>query len=1117
MSRRIDLTRIHAINWFGYQDVLDVHGNLLIAGVTGSGKSILMDLVQLVLVGDQKSKYNQSATGAASTRTLKSYCLGDTKQDIDGAPQYMRDKGAITYAALEFTWPDRKRVETWGLRIEFDNAAQNQPNHKNGFFFPGRIEKSGWLHEDRTPMDLATFRRFVRERGGTVFETMDSYRREMGIPSHLNFDRPTLDYLLPAAMSFTFLRSFNDFCRQYILPAGEIDIQPVKESFLAFRSLEHELGILRDQMLRLQTIKATALQHAEHHRDRELHHLLEAEFRKEAADEEVDALRVQLAELETALAEDQQRLTALNLQLEADETLRDSLKAALTATEDGKLFIHLREQNRRLVPEIERLKEIGRTVEEAVATRVRQASQWTQSASALPVAVEKTDLRAVESAALALSSAEGLAIREGVRQLAASARALLQSTEAAARSLFNEEASLERERERLGSLLAALRLGVVPEASVLLTALNQALPRRGSENPARALRELCEVTDETWRPALEVAFGRKFAVVVEESDYDTAEQIYRDLKNEASRESLVNPRHALTLKGAVKKGSLAEKLDTSHPVAEALVSHLFGDLMCVESAAQLREHTRAILSDGFQYQRPFVERRAHYKNNPCIGRRGLEKHREHLNGLLDEVTVKIQILAPKVRAVREFLDQARTARLENDSIHDDLTEAAQLSAKEAELKENIAQMARIRDLGIEEKETQLGETERRLSLARHERDQLIGSHRQSQLLTKKRQQEDAIQRASTALDRLRRIQAEGFDVSLHLPRYQELRDALLTARPVKELAADTARDRYHDCDKESLRLRQELIDLRRELALTHPSYAEYDTQPEDNSPYDARLARIEESEIPAYEQKATRERTNWQHLFRTQVLAKLHAALFQVENLLSVLNHELRSPIGHNRYQIHRRPNPDQEMQMYRDLVEASTATTEDDLFFSSMDADVRRAVDDIFRKLIDQPESREVLAFLDYRNYHDYDMHVTDTRDPDARPSSVDRHSGKFSGGENQSPYFIAILACYLRAYHRYERRRRDPSLAIVPIDEAFSKLSGERIRDCIGALKQLDLQGVFSMSSGNIPYAMDMCDQMITVMKRERTVGRKHDIRNVPVTLTREEAVARYAPRGA
>ena len=101
-----------------------------------------------------------------------------------------------------------------------------------------------------------------------------------------------------------------------------------------------------------------------------------------------------------------------------------------------------------------------------------------------------------------------------------------------------------------------------------------------------------------------------------------------------------------------------------------------------------------------------------------------------------------------------------------------------------------------------------------------------------------------------------------------------------------------------------------------------------------------------------------------------------------------------------------------------------------------------------------------------------------------------------------------MAILASYLRAYRRHEQRRREPSLAIVPIDEAFSKLSGERIRDCISALKQLDLQGVFSMSTGNIPYAIDHCDQVIAVHKQEKTLGRKTRIRNVAASLTRVEA---------
>ncbi len=917
-------------------------------------------------------------------------------------------------------------------------------------------------------------------------------------------------------MSFTFLRSFNEFCRQYILPAGDVDIQPVKESFLAFRSLEHELGVLRDQLARLEEIRDVFAQHAAHHRDRELLRHIECGLRSEAAEEAVAALTAEVARLEEDLAGDNARLAELDRQIAGDEALAKSLQSALTATEDGKLFLHLRESNKRLVPQIERLKEIGRTVADAVASRARNAGRWAMATAGLPVACGAAELRAVEEAAIRLTDAEGEGIRPAVKSLAAAAQSLVRSVEAAARPLMDEERALEREREKLGSLLAALRLGVVPEASVLLAALNEALPRRGGANPARALRELCEVTDENWRAAVEVAFTRKFAVVVDAADFDQAEEIYRSLRNEAPRESLINPRHALELKGEVRPGSLAQKLETSHPVAARLVAHLFGDLMCVKEISELRDHARAILPDGFQYQRPFVERRAHYKNNPCIGKRGLEKQREFLGAQLQEVTIQLQVLEPKLRAVREFLDLSKTGRLESESIHDDLAEVSQLAAKEAELKANIEQMARIRDLGLEEKESGISAAESRLALARAERDGLIGSTRQTLLATRRGELAQAAERASSALDRLRRLQLEGFDLSRHLARNEELRNDLLTERAGrKDLAADLARERFHECDKETLRLRQELTDRRRALALAHPVYAEYDAEAAENAAYDARLARIAEGDVPSYDEKARKEKSNWQHLFRTQVLAKLHAALFEVENLIAVLNQELRTPIGHNRYQIHRRPNPDREMQMYRDLVDASVASGEDDLFFASMDADLRRAVEDIFQKLIDQPASREVMAFLDYRNYHDYDMHVTDTRDPDGRPSSVDRHSGKFSGGENQSPYFIAILACYLRAYHRYERRRRDPSLAIVPIDEAFSKLSGERIRDCIGALKQLDLQGVFSMSSGNIPYALDMCDQMITVMKREQTAGRRHAIRNIPVALTREEALARYGAR--
>jgi len=60
----------------------------------------------------------------------------------------------------------------------------------------------------------------------------------------------------------------------------------------------------------------------------------------------------------------------------------------------------------------------------------------------------------------------------------------------------------------------------------------------------------------------EVAFTRKFAIVVSETNYSAALQIYQALKSDSPPESLVNPVKALRLERSVKPGSLAEKLHT---------------------------------------------------------------------------------------------------------------------------------------------------------------------------------------------------------------------------------------------------------------------------------------------------------------------------------------------------------------------------------------------------------------------------------------------------------------------------------------------------------------------------------------------------------------------------
>ncbi|MFN7140541.1 MAG: ATP-binding protein, partial [Limisphaerales bacterium] len=290
MSRTIQLSRIHALNWYGYKDSIDVDGNLLLAGVTGSGKSILMDLVQFVLVGDQRLvRFNQSATGDRSDRSLKGYCLGDTKHEENGVTQYMR-QSAITYVALEFRWPNGKRFETWGLRVEYASAAESQ-GKVTPFFVPASLTRSDFLSvpnekNEKFPLDYTAFKAMAESRGGRVYsEGIDTYLRDMAQNTHLNFDRGILRSLLPSAMSFTFLRSFNEFCRQFILPADKLHVSDVTDSYRTFLSYDRDLTLLNDQFVRLREIRDCFTKLTDSRRDRALARYLEAELRLEHATE----------------------------------------------------------------------------------------------------------------------------------------------------------------------------------------------------------------------------------------------------------------------------------------------------------------------------------------------------------------------------------------------------------------------------------------------------------------------------------------------------------------------------------------------------------------------------------------------------------------------------------------------------------------------------------------------------------------------------------------------------------------------------------------------------------------------------------------------------------------
>jgi hypothetical protein len=1112
MSRAIRLSKIHALNWYGYRDTLPVKGNLVLAGVTGSGKSILMDLLMLVLVGPERARqhFNRSATGSKSDRTIKGYCLLDTKREENGQPQYFHDKGVTTYVAAEFTWPDGSRVETWGLRFEYHGTAESEGT-TTAFYCPAPLERSDFLSvsEDgkSRPSPLAAFKRMIDANGGRLFSSTREYLRDMANPGHLNFNKDVLHRLLPSAMSFTNLKSFDDFCRQFVLPAEAVPVDDVISSFRDFQAYERELRELRAQLDRLQRIRDLAAVLRESERDREVASYLAAEYSWLHAANEVATVEARLEKLREENAGDEARFNELVGFVADAQQRREQLLALLNESPDGRLYKKLADDIGKLETEIERLRNVAIKIDGNLGKRLKSARSWMDQVGKAPLH-PFVDTDRMDQALRFLESCERPETANSLSLLADAADDLCKVL----RNRFAKDAEeLRRLRTEKGTLEAQidlLRRGVSPGPQPLLSALRENLPLLPGETPPRALRELCEVEDEDWRIAAELAFEEKFSVLVSSKHHAEALEILRKLPAadilQAGPQRLIDAGAVLSAKPRSLKGSLAEMLRCADPAAKACVDQLFGEVIRVSTPEEIVHHDSAVSPDGLLKRAGTVTRPRPYDGTPFIGEEGLKRQLEIKRARLAEIEASLRRLEP----VEHEVDRLVAARQQELPDHQDLVRELirieEMPAKQKAHEDLMKQLESIATDEFDSLEDQIGVLKQQAESWEAEKNAILRKGAQREIKHAEEQLLGLRETASRREDDFSRTKLR-IDIYRHHDRYLSWKEEAVTFTPALDVLAREFSKAAAAAELQAVNttgdLKVAMLDFKKTF---HPKFDDLPEDGSDTSPYEKRLSVIEDANIPDYEKKSATERKRWESLFRTQVLSRMQQALKNVENIIALLNQQLKRPIGHDRYKIERKPNPD--FRIHRELIDLNALHHEDELFFASMSGELRDALENFLGVLVKSAGSPEAARLLDYRQYFDYDLLVTDIRDPDARSVSVDKQSGKMSGGENQSPYFVAILASYLHAYNRHERRRKEPSLGLVPIDEAFSKLSGERIQNCIQAMSELDLQGMFSMSSGNIPYAFNQCDELIIISRKEERRGTRIGVRNVPVVLFRD-----------
>jgi uncharacterized protein YPO0396 len=237
------LTRIRLINWhFFTNETISVNGSFLITGENTSGKSTILDAIQLVLTTNTR-KFN-TAANEKSNRDLKGYVRCKTG---DEERAYFRNGSVITYVALEFY--EEKRNQYFTLGVKIDSADDESKLNTKWFSEECKLEALSFLTDGRPSM-TEEFRKNERKVSliSQVSEAKLRFGRRLGNLEDRFFD------MIPKSLAFKPMDKVKDFINKFILSEKKIEVSTLRRNINLLKEFEDLMEITKVKIKRLEEI-----------------------------------------------------------------------------------------------------------------------------------------------------------------------------------------------------------------------------------------------------------------------------------------------------------------------------------------------------------------------------------------------------------------------------------------------------------------------------------------------------------------------------------------------------------------------------------------------------------------------------------------------------------------------------------------------------------------------------------------------------------------------------------------------------------------------------------------------------------------------------------------------
>lgn len=1087
----IQLSRVRLINWHNFvDDTLTFERITYLIGVNAVGKTTILDAIRYCLT---TNKDFNALGNRKSARTLQGSVHGKQR----GENAYTRRGHTVSYIGVEFLDQKQGKKFVITVRVESESPEQEMRHVRQTWYISPMgisledlpfIDHSNNAPSSRDKFCISTGRMQPIDKQS---EAKNMICQRLGIGKSDSPLGKKFSSVFPMGTSLDEIHDFRTFIYEYILPQPIMDLEALQKDEQELENLQETLTQAQRRAQQLREIVALGEQAIEKDRDVCVNKgfILFAQYQLDASTQtQLYAERERCIDLLRRL---EKQYDEAQQQAETAHAAYQQAWKAVQDSDEGKFLEVLRQKAKDTARE---LGELQKKVSKCRNTQI-EITELLQKASA----IYSVDADMYPDAIRKQPQRNQIQMLESLENEIVKLNAAIDKLHV---DLLVQSSNMQKAIDDLEVRIRRLEKGqfVYPDkdrANVVRNAINKAFAEQGMEPDAKVLCELLYMTDESWQDCVEACLGyRRFDIFVSPEHYPAAKHVFESLGEDVGRVSLLDSRalHRDRNKAAVDENVLASKVSSENLLARVYVGELLGNIVCCDDSSELENYPHSATRDLLRHY-PYRLARLR-KQERYIGLEARKKQLDEAKKQHRQMIKQAKELTDQIGTVSELRELSHSVVYRKcvatvREYWDCEQEYNELSNQYSQTQREIAEWENNPLLrGLQSKEQRMkADWEAKKKLC----EDLAGD---------RKSQEDKRKECELNITRVQNRTATSLEAwELFGDEYPMLiseveakySDAIKRRTPEQIVDNQKGRHRRFESDRDDV-VNNLLIPAQRQFNQEYSCDMIVGIAGIDL--FRAQHDQLVQIDLERYSASLQRAKERCRERFRKDILYRMKDDIRNARRQfreLSRIMQELR--YGEEMYQFQVRESQDPENGRIYALImsDQNEQMTQEESMFNMVamsDQAYEAQIDEFVERILSAAREtaearqkgkradRQMIELVDYRQYLDYDIIITNTKTGETVPLS--KVSQDSSGGENQAPFYIAICASLLQIYQKCEN-----GIRLVLLDEAFSKMTSDRIKPMMKMFRQMDLQVLLITTVEKASAIQPMCDVTYSIVK--------------------------------